>query len=507
LRQPCPRCGESIPFEARICAHCHSDVLFEVRATTAISDSRIRYHIARNLESVADLDLAFLDLKRNLDEAPGIVVPPVTRAVATVCHERLEHAGIAASVVYHPTNQDDQRGVSPWSPAAIAASAAAFLRERPGTALAIVVGIALVAAAVGLGGNGDRRTVTAAKPISTQELAVLAERATVHLSCDQTLGAGFFITPDLVVTNAHVLCPDTSEITVTMSDGESTTGRVVSTDKWLDLGLIRVSNPSTRPLRLADATHLERGDPVVMMGSPRGMDFTLSRGIVSHPNRAMMGISYLQIDAAVNPGNSGGPLLDEAGRAVGIVSMMVGSASNLGLALPVNYLFDGPDALLADHKVQYDRDRWAARVGVATEADRQDVADARANAIRPGVVEAQIMGQGTVVALVVRLSESRPQDEHLKFTLSRSGSEICSPSAIASRWRRINTGNDGQQGSRYMMWLERHGLTRDVFASPVHLGMAGCPGPSSVMGATLILRNGAQHADQVVVRSGSERGW
>jgi hypothetical protein len=185
--------------------------------------------------------------------------------------------------------------------------------------------------------------------------------------------------------------------------------------------------------------------------------------------------------------------------------MMVGSASNLGLALPVNYLFDGPDALLADHGVPFDRQRWAMRVNAATEADQKEVAEARANATRPAVVGAEIMGQGAVVAMVVRWSDFRPPNAHLSFTLSRSGSEICSPSGTASRWRRVTTGVNEQQGSRYLMWLERHGLTHDVYASPVHLGMAGCPDPSSVVGATLVLRNGAQHANQVVVGFGS--GW
>jgi len=213
----------------------------------------------------------------------------------------------------------------------------------------------------------------------------------------------------------------------------------------------------------------------------------------------MMGISYLQIDAGVNPGNSGGPLLDAAGHAVGVVSMMVAEGTNLGLALPVNYLFDGPDALLAGLGVTYDAQRWAARTRAAAEADRQVVAEARANVSRPGVVGAQIMRTGEVMALVIRWSDSIPGQEHLRFALSRAGSEVCSPSGIASRWQRVGDGIDEQQGSRYLMWLDRHGLTHNVYASPVHLGMAGCPDPTSVMGATLILRNGAQHADQVVV--------
>jgi len=492
---------------ATICPHCRSEVLFDLWVTATVTDSRIAYHTARNLESVANLPVVFLDLKRGLEEAPGILVPSVTRALAATCEAQLESAGIATRVAYHEADTDDDESRPPRTTAAFAHAGVRIARESPGTTLALILGIALVAAVlVSVGDNRRRKESAGNESISIQEIAILAEAATVQLSCDQRLGAGFFVAPNLIVTNAHVLCPGVSEVTVEMSDGSTTTGRVSRTDEWLDLGLVTVSDVRVTPLMFADATHLDRGDPVVMMGSPIGMDFTLSQGIVSHPNRAIMGISYLQIDAAVNPGNSGGPLLDGTGRAVGIVSMMVGSASNLGLALPVNYLFDDPDALLADYDVPYDRPRWTARVNAAAEADRQEVAEARANVTRPGVVAAQITEQGVVVAMVVRMTESRPPDEHLRFSLSRSGSEICSPSGIASRWRRITRDTNERHESRYLMWLERHGLAHDVYASPVHLGMAGCPNPSSVAGATLIIPNGAQYADQVVVESGSQWG-
>ncbi len=508
-RQPCPRCGESILPEATICPHCRSEVLFDLWVTERVPDSRSVYHSARDLEAVAEIPLGFLALKRGLEEAPGIVVPLVTRAMAAACETRLGAAGIATRIVYHRFDDSDLKVRAPRTAATVVAGGLRIARARPGTTIALALGLGLIAAVIMLGNGDERRDgPVEAEAITTQEIAVIAEKATVQLSCEQRLGAGFFVAPDLIVTNAHVLCANTPQVTVTLSDGRTTVGRIVRTDAWLDLGLVRVSGIKAWPLSLADATRLERGDPVVMMGSPRGMDFTLSRGIVSHPNRAMMGISYLQIDAGVNPGNSGGPLLDEGGHAVGVVSMMVGEANNLGFALPVNYLFDGPDALLAEHDVAYDAQRWAARIKTALEADRQVVAETRANVSRPGVVGAQIMRTGAVMALVVRWSDSRPREEHLRFALNRAGSELCSPSGIASRWQRVGDAIDDQQGSRYMMWLDRHGLTHAVYASPVQLGMAGCPDPTSVMGSTLILRNGAQHADQVVVGSdASDWGW
>jgi S1-C subfamily serine protease len=506
-RQPCPRCGESILPEAVICPHCRSEVLFDLWVTEQVTDGRVAYHSARDLETVADLPLDFLALKRSLEEAPGIVVPSVTRAVAAECEARLGALSIATRIAYHPFDDSDLRVRAPRTAATITGNIFRAAGKRPAATFALVLGLGLIAAVFMLDHGGGRPiNPVEADAISTQEIAVLAERATVQLSCEQRLGAGFFVADDLIVTNAHVLCANNPQIAVTLSNGRTTAGRIVRTDAWLDLGLVRVSGITASPLVLADATHLERGDPVVMMGSPRGMDFTLSRGIVSHPNRAMMGISYLQIDAGINPGNSGGPLLDAGGRAVGVVSMMVGEANNLGFALPVNYLFAGPDALLAGHGVAYDAQRWSARIRAAADADRQVVAEARANVSRPGVVGAQIMQTGAVMALVVRWSDSRPREEHLRFALSRAGSEVCSPSGIASHWQRIGDGSDEQQESRYMMWLDRHGLTHSVYASPVQLGMTGCPDPTTFMGATLTLRNGAQHANQVVVGSDGV-GW
>lgn len=491
-----------------ICPHCFSEVLFDLWVTAPIADDRTLYRTARGLEPVvAELPLGFLDLKRRLAEAPGIVIPKVTRATASACAERLEAANVTAKVVFHEPEGSEGRPKPRWTAAAIGSGLTRFVRERPGTAAAALITCGLIVAVIGLIEHDLRLPAgKTGSPISTQELALIAEHATVQLSCGERLGAGFFVAPDLVVTNAHVLCPDTAEVTVTSSDGRTGRGRVLDTDEWLDVGLVRVSGVDGVPLELADVTRLERGDPVVMMGSPHGMDFTLTRGIVSHPSRQILGISYLQVDAGINPGNSGGPLLEADGRAVGIVSMMVGQASNLGLALPVNYLADGPDALLANRPFDFDRDRWRERLQVAAEADRKMAAEARNNVSRPGLVAARFEGRGSVTALVVRWSDERPGDEHFSFDLSRGGAGLCSPTGDASRWRLISDGLEFEaRGSRYMQWLERHHLARGVFASPVSLNMSGCPDPSSVIGSVLALRSGAPEADRVVI--GADSRW
>jgi S1-C subfamily serine protease len=499
-------CGESILPEASICPHCRSEVLFDVRVTAEVQ-SRDAYHLARELESIPDLTVDFLFVKRALESAPGVVVPLVTRAAAAACEARLGEAGIAIRIDHRPAGLEGEESNGDRPMDTPPRSLLSSLRDRPGTTLAAVVGAALaVAILVSTAGDWLPGSASNDDTIDMLEVAALAEAATVHLSCGHQLGAGFFVTSELVVTNAHVLCPGDSNVSVTLSNGRTVQGRVLQTDRWLDIGLVSVPGAAASPLPLGDASDLERGESVVMMGSPRGMDFTFSQGIVSHPNRIVMGVSYVQIDAAVNPGNSGGPLLDRAGRAVGIVSMMVTSASNLGLALPVNYLVDGVNPVLSTAAADYDRQQWAARIDAAAEADRQEVAEARANANRTGVVGAQLVDRGEVVAVVVRMSKTRPNDSHVGFSLSRSGTVVCSPSGIASRWQRVTPGIDENRDPRYLMWLERHGLAQEIYVSPVRLGMTGCPDPASVIGATLTLRHGAAYADQVIIGSGQTWG-
>ena len=499
-------CGESILAEASICPHCRSEVLVDVWVTSTAIDSRSAYHVARQIEGIPDLPVAFLDLKRGLEEAPGVVVPSVTRAIAATCESRLNQSGVETRISHRMAEAVHEGPAAPQSIASPSSSIFRTVLDRPGTALATVIGLAMVVVVIAAVVGERRQNQAGASPeMDLERVAALAEGATVHLSCSHSLGAGFFVTPQIVVTNAHVLCPGTSWITVTSSDGRTAQGRVLRADRWLDVGLVSVQGLSAKPLELGDASALERGEVVVMMGSPRGMDFTFSQGIVSHPNRVMMGVSFLQIDAAVNPGNSGGPLLDHAGRAVGIVSAMITSGSNLGLALPVNYLVDGLDPLFPGHDLTYDRQKWTERIEEAEEAEQQLVSEFRANTNRTGVAAAQLVHQGVVVAFVFRHTSTQPNESHLSFSVTQSGSVLCSPSGTASQWQRITPTGEGTQESRYLMWLERHGLANQTYASAVHLSVTGCPDPASIAGTTLKLQGGPANFDQVIIERRS--GW
>ena len=162
-------------------------------------------------------------------------------------------------------------------------------------------------------------------------------------------GSGFVIDKNgSILTNAHVVASAT-KITVSFGNKESVPAQVVGRDVNDDLALIKV-NPSglnLKPLALGDARSVQVGDPTIAIGNPFGLDRTLTTGVVSALQRKIQApngfaiSNVIQTDAALNPGNSGGPLLDAAGRVIGINSQIEtggnGDANvGIGFAIPIN---------------------------------------------------------------------------------------------------------------------------------------------------------------------------
>ena len=160
-------------------------------------------------------------------------------------------------------------------------------------------------------------------PLSSRELARQSLPATVSLRCNDSIGSGFFVEPDLVLTNAHVLCPMGEKMQVVLPDGRQLVGETVRSSAAVDLALIRVAGARAKPLPLGDVGDLALGDRVMVIGNPVGLDFTVHEGSVSHMGRVVQGVAYIQLDAKINPGNSGGPVIDGQGRVVGLVTLNV----------------------------------------------------------------------------------------------------------------------------------------------------------------------------------------
>ncbi|MGH7360855.1 MAG: S1C family serine protease [Candidatus Methylomirabilales bacterium] len=156
----------------------------------------------------------------------------------------------------------------------------------------------------------------------------------------RTSGSGFLIREDgLLVTNAHVIA-DSVRIQVRLEDGRRFEGKLIGKDSRVDLALVKIDGVQGLPvLPLGDSNRLRVGEFVLALGHPFGLEQTVSFGIVSRkgaPLRiAAPGFDFIQTDASVNPGNSGGPLVNMAGEVVGVNSMAARNGS-IGFAIPVN---------------------------------------------------------------------------------------------------------------------------------------------------------------------------
>ncbi len=166
------------------------------------------------------------------------------------------------------------------------------------------------------------------------------------------LGSGFVIDPSgLIVTNNHVI-DDADEITVTLNDGTTLPGKLVGRDAKTDLALVKVNPPKPLPAaRFGDSDRAHIGDWVMAIGNPFGLGSTVTAGIVSARNRDLLSGPYddfIQTDAPINRGNSGGPLFDMDGNVIGVNSAILsptGSSVGIGFSIPSNLAHEVVDQL------------------------------------------------------------------------------------------------------------------------------------------------------------------
>ena len=187
-------------------------------------------------------------------------------------------------------------------------------------------------------------------------------------------GSGFVCEVDgrmVVVTNNHVVS-DASDLVVTFSNGNSYAGEVLGSDPYSDLAVLGLAAPSDEflPLDIVSSSGLKVGDPVIAIGSPMGLDGTMTTGIVSQVGRtieeSLAGsfpiANIIQTSVAINPGNSGGPLLNYQGDVVGITTAIIEDSEGLGFAIPSNTILKEVENLVVTG--EYNEHSWIGISGV-----------------------------------------------------------------------------------------------------------------------------------------------
>lgn len=188
------------------------------------------------------------------------------------------------------------------------------------------------------------------------------------------VGSGFIISDDgYILTNNHVVS-GASEIFVTLTDGSEKTAEIIGTDARTDIALIKIDGDKYQPLPIGSSKDLKKGQWVLAIGSPFGLESTVTAGIVSAINRDTGDyLPFIQTDVAVNPGNSGGPLINLEGQVVGVNSQIVsrsGGFMGISLAIPIDEAMRVVEQLQSEGKVT------RGRIGVQIGKVSDDVAEA-----------------------------------------------------------------------------------------------------------------------------------
>ena len=183
------------------------------------------------------------------------------------------------------------------------------------------------------------------------------------------IGSGVIISPDgYIITNNHVVA-DATDIKVTLGDRRILPAKLIGTDPLTDLAVIKIEGTNFPNVPLGDSSQLHPGQTVLAFGNPFGFRFTVTRGIVSALNRPnpynddpRKPGQYIQTDAAINQGNSGGPLVNARGEVIGINTFLIspsGSFSGMGFAIPTQIVQPTVDSL-----VKYRQGRATSYIGV-----------------------------------------------------------------------------------------------------------------------------------------------
>jgi serine protease Do len=500
-REPCSTCGEPVALEARLCAHCGYSALVELRLDAPVADARLRYQAARALSALGGPYAAVGPLQQAMAQARPRVAGGLTRGQAYAGRDVLAANGLRPSIAAaSPPAGGGMKVVGGMALGAVALTLGAFFAVKVSRPAAPAPGPVPGGAAAGgpAAAAAQAQPAAAGGDLPRNELARRALRSTASLRCADSVGAGFFVAERTILTNAHVLCRGGGPLKVVLADGQEAVGTPVRHDEDLDIALVTVTGGDAPPLPLGDAAALAVGDRVLMVGSPVGMDFTVHEGMVSAMGRVILGVAYIQLDAKVNPGNSGGPLLDTQGRAVGIVSMKRSDAEGIALALPINYAWSGPAAMLdAPPGASEGFEALLARARQEDDALAGNVAKTE---LRPLLGGVSMNPQRQVVAQILRPARNTPYSEDFAFKVWNGTTEVCSMTASVGEWKPVDSPAAlTRNNARLQAWLQKHGLAAQLYAGEAWLRLDLCARDQLQPGVQLELQGAEPSASRVVL--------
>jgi putative serine protease PepD len=332
----------------------------------------------------------------------------------------------------------------------------AAVTERPRTALVVAGLVAALALGLGLGAAAfavlDDGATTIIRQVTVEGSSAVAEnevpigdiyahasKAVVEIAASGGLGpqaaqgSGFVYDEDgHIVTNQHVVA-GASRISVSFWTGAERPATVVGTDPSTDLAVLHVDARRSlfEPLRLARSGAVRVGDPVLALGSPFGLEGTVTSGIVSALHREMTApntftiTDTIQTDAAINHGNSGGPLLDRHGRVIGVnaqIESESGGSDGVGFAIPSNTVRSIADQLIATGEVEH------AYLGIRMEPTPRGVAVTQ---VLPGTPAADVgLKAATGTTLVDGQRQPTGGDLVIAFDAEKVTSAVALQSAV-----------------------------------------------------------------------------
>lgn len=496
----CPACGHRSP-AGLSCPRCGGSLRVDVFLEGPLEDEKTLFGAARDLCHLPAPPGSFGALKRALARpGGGVLGTGLSRPAARAVLEVLSRHGVVAQA--RPSAARPPRSLAlPAAAGGLAAAAAGVLLWlHAGRAPGPPPPSAPPGPAPGAPVAAPAPTAAhAGRSLTTAEISSLASGAVAQVSCQGRSGTAFFVDPEHAATNGHVACGAGADVQVRLRDGRDLVGRTALWRSSPDLAIVEVPGAAAPQLGLGDSTSLAQGDPVVLIGNPHGLAFTAHEGKVSFVGRNVLGHAYVQVNADVNPGNSGGPLLDGRGRVVGIVSMKVTSADGIGLALPVEYLRSHLAG--APPAASGQQERWQAVLERVREEDRREVETYRTRYLKPALVAVAIGGRSELLGAVVRRWKGQPGPLLLTVEV-RDGDRVpCSADGALEEWNRAEEAlrkalRESPDEPR-LAWAVERRIAEDLFVGVAALDLGRCDLEAVPAGAVLAIRGG-EAADRPV---------